>query len=110
MLVKLGFDFIAQLQDEIDKKSIDIGNTYLLGPLMSTLRPRIITTEHIEQIKAYSQHLWNDAVKLEGLWRQGKLANYSQITQEEEEIAKLAPWQGGIALIAADGLFNFTTR
>jgi len=107
-ILKLGFDFISELQNQIDEKSIKIGNVYLLGPIMSTLRPRIITAEHIEQIKNYSQNLWRDTVKLEELWLEDKLSKYVQITQEEEQIARLAPWRGGIALLASDGLFNFT--
>ena len=107
-ILKLGFDFLADLQNQIDEKSIKIGNVYLLGPIPSTLRPRIITTKHIEQIKHYSQNLWHDAVKLENLWLEGKLSKYVQITQEEEEIAHLAPWKGSVALLASDGLFNFT--
>ncbi len=106
-ILNLGFDFIAQLQEEIDKKSIEMGNVYLLGPIMSTLRPRIITPEHIQELQIYARNLWDDAVKLEALWRRGKLTKYVQISKEEEDIAHLAPWQGSPALIASDGLFCF---
>jgi hypothetical protein len=106
-ILNLGFDFVAGLQEEIDKKSIQMGNVYLLGPLMSTLRPRIITLEHIKELQAYAANLWDDAGKLERLWQEGKLSKYVLINQEEEEIAHLAPWQGSPALIASDGLFSF---
>lgn len=106
-IINLGFAFIAELQDEIDKKSIDMGNVYLLGPIMSTLRPRIITQDHIEQIKRYGKNLWHDAVKLEELWLEGRLKKYVHITEEEEEIAHIAPWRGGVGIIASDGLFGF---
>ncbi|MFH1339485.1 MAG: hypothetical protein ABIH40_06555 [Candidatus Omnitrophota bacterium] len=106
-ILNLGFDFICQLQEEIDKKSIQMDNVYLLGPIMSTLRPRIITPEHILELQIYAKNLWDDAVKLEALWREGKLTKYVQISREEEEIARLAPWQGNPALIASDGLFCF---
>lgn len=106
-ILNLGFDFISQLQDEIDKKSLNMGNVYLLGPIMSTLRPRIITLEHIQELQTYARNLWDDAVKLEALWREGKLTKYVQISREEEEIALLAPWNGKPALIASDGLFSF---
>ena len=106
-IIDLGFDFIWGLQQEIDKTSIDIGNVYLLGPIMCTLRPRIITHAHIEQLKEYAQNLWQDALTLERLWLEGKLTQYTQITAEEELIAKSAPWQGKPALIASDGLFGF---
>ncbi|MGD9014614.1 MAG: hypothetical protein PVI33_01130 [Candidatus Omnitrophota bacterium] len=106
-ILNLGFDFIAGLQDEIDRKSVQMGNVYLLGPLMSTLRPRIITLKHLKELQTYAANLWEDAKKLEALWQEGKLGKYVQINQEEEEIARLAPWGGSPALIASDGLFNF---
>lgn len=106
-ILSLGFDYILGLQQELDKKSIEMGNIYLLGPIMCTLRPRIITPAHIEQLKKYAQNLWQDALILENLWREGKLTRHVQIGQEEESIARLAPWQGRPALIASDGLFGF---
>lgn len=106
-ILKLGFKFIWELQQELDKKSVEIGSVYLLGPIMCTLRPRIITEEHIKQLKEYARNLWRDALFLERLWLRGKLSQYVQISPEEEAIAKLAPWQGRAALIAADGLFGF---
>ncbi|MFC1577303.1 hypothetical protein ACFL3N_03075 [Candidatus Omnitrophota bacterium] len=107
VIIKLGAGFISQLQEEIDKRSVEIGNVYLLGPLMSTLRPRIITPEHVSQIREYGKNLWDDAVMLEKLWLEGKLTKYVQINKEEEEIARLCPWRGTPALMAADGLFGF---
>ncbi|NQT22329.1 MAG: hypothetical protein HQ579_02705 [Candidatus Omnitrophica bacterium] len=106
-IIKLGFNFVSEIQDEMDKKSVKIGNVYLLGPIMNTLRPRIITESHIEQLRTYSHNLWKDALTLEGMWIDGKLAKYVRISEEEEEIARLAPWRGKPALIAADGLFGF---
>ncbi len=106
-ILDLGYQFIWELQQELDEKSIAIGSVYLLGPIMCTLRPRIITHAHIEQLKNYAQNLWRDALVLEKLWLAGKLTRYVQITEEEEAIARWAPWQGRPALIAADGLFGF---
>ena len=106
-ILNLGFDFIWKLQQELDKKSIEIGSVYLLGPIMCTLRPRIITQTHVEQLKEYAHNLWSDALILESLWLEGKLTKYVQISPEEEAIARFAPWQGRPALIAADGLFGF---
>jgi hypothetical protein len=106
-ILNLGFDFVCELQQELDKKSIEIGSVYLLGPIMCTLRPRIVSPSHIEQLKRYARNLWHDALTLEKLWLENKLTKYVQITQEEELIARLAPWQGGPALIASDGLFGF---
>jgi len=106
-ILSLGFDFVLKLQQEMDKRSVEIGNVYLLGPLMNTLRPRIITEAHVEQLKEYAQNLWKDALVLEKLWLEGKLSKYVQISKEEEDIAKLASWNGRPALIASDGLFGF---
>jgi hypothetical protein len=110
VILDLGFDFIAELQEEIDKKSIRMGNVYLLGPIMSTLRPRIITYQHLSDLQIYAKNLWDDARKLEALWQEERLTKYVQISKEEEEIAQLAPWQGDTGLFAADGLFDFRER
>lgn len=109
-ILDLGFDFISKLQEELDKKSIDMGNVYLLGPIMSTLRPRIITESHIKELKEYAQNLWKDALVLENLWLHGKLSKFVQISPEEESVARLASWKGRPALIASDGLFGFNGR
>jgi hypothetical protein len=106
-ILDLGFELVWELQQEMNKKSIEIGNIYLLGPIMSTLRPRIITEHHIGELRVYADNLWRDAMKLEELWLAGKLSQYVQISPEEESIARLAPWRGKPALIAADGLFGF---
>ncbi len=108
-ILNLGFEFIWELQQEIDKRSVEMGNVYLLGPIMSTLRPRIITPAHIEQLKEYAKNLWQDALILDGLWLKGELSKYVQISEEEEAIARLSPWQGNPALIASDGLFGFVS-
>jgi hypothetical protein len=106
-ILSLSFDFLKRLQQELDEKAVEIGSVYLLGPIMCTLRPRILTPSHIEQLKDYAKNLWHDALILEQLWQEGKLTKYVQISKEEEEIAKLSPWQGKPALIASDGLFGF---
>jgi hypothetical protein len=109
-IVKIGFEIIGDLQERLEKKSVEIGNIYLLGPIMNTLRPRLVTPEHIRQLEEYAQNLWHDALALEQLWLKGKLTAYVQINEEEEAIARLAPWEGKPALIASDGLFGFTGR
>ncbi len=106
-IVDLGYRTVAEIQEEIDKKAVEMGFVYLLGPIMTTLRPRIITPKHLSQLQYYSKNLWKDAVKLNGLWQAGKLTNFVDISEEEEEIARLAPWDGGPALICTDGLYSF---
>lgn len=106
-ILELGYDYVYGLQKELDRRSVEIGSVYLLGPIMCTLRPRIITPSHIEQLREYAQHLWDDALKLERLWMEGRLDRYTQIPERQREIAKMAPWEGTEALIASDGLFGF---
>ena len=106
-ILKLGFKAMLRLQNELDQKSLEIGSVYLLGPIKCTLRPRIITTEQVDSIQKYASNLWDDALLLEQLWLEGKLKKYVQISEEEDEIARLAPWRGGPALMASDGLFGF---
>lgn len=106
-ILNLGFDFISKLQEELDKMSVEMGNIYLLGPIMNTLRPRIITEAHIGELKQYAKNLWQDALILEDLWLKGELSKFVQISPEEESIARMASWKGSPALIAADGLFGF---
>ena len=60
-----------------------MGFTYLLGPIMITLRPRLLTQNHLKELEQYSGHLWQDAVKLEELWRRGELDQVVQISEEE---------------------------
>ena len=55
-ILNLGFDFINHLQKEINEISIQMGNVYLLGPIMGTLRPRVITERHITQLKQYAKN------------------------------------------------------
>ena len=106
-VLSLGYNFIAKLQEEVNKKSIRMGYVYVLGPMMTTLRPRLITLKHLSDLQLYAKNLWDDVKKLEMLWQESKLKDYVQISKEEEEIARLAPWQGSPAIIAPDGLFNF---
>ena len=107
-IVGLDKDFLLSLQHKIDNMSVEIGNVYLLGPIMSTLRPRIIAPDHLKQLKSYCRNLWHDAVTLERLWCKGKLSGYVRISEEEAEIARMSPWGGRPAIMASDGLFNFT--
>ncbi len=106
-ILSLGFDFIYKLQDEMNKKSIQMGFVYVLGPIMTTLRPRIITLKQLSDLQLYAKNLWDDVKKLEVLLQEGKLAEYVKMSKEEEEFVRLAPWHGSPAIIASDGMFNF---
>jgi hypothetical protein len=106
-LLKLGYEAYEQIQNEVNKKAIDMGFTYLLGPIMISLRPRLLTVDHINELRQYARNLWQDALKLEELWRQGKLDHLVQVGPEEKALALEQPWRGSPALMVSDGLFSF---
>jgi len=81
--------------------------TYLLGPIKMTLRPRLVTTDHLEELRAYTDAIWDDCRELERMWLQGELSAMIDIEDEELEIARSQPWGGSPAIFAADGLFSF---
>ncbi len=106
-LQKLGYAAYNQIKEEIDQRALDMGFTYLDGPIMITLRPRILTMDQIEELEQYAQDLWHDALKLEDRWRRGGLEDLVQIGQQEKALALEQPWEGSPALMVSDGLFSF---
>jgi hypothetical protein len=106
-LLDAGYEGYTQIQNEINQKAIDLGFTYLLGPIMVTPRPRLLTEAHLMELGAYARNLWRDAVKLERYWREGYLDDVIQIGEEEKTLALSQPWEGSPALMVSDGLFSF---
>jgi hypothetical protein len=106
-LLTLGYEAFVQIQNEVNKKAIEMGFTYLLGPIMISLRPRLLTMDHIGELRQYARNLWQDALKLEELWRQGELDHLVQVGDEEKALALKQPWRGSPALMVSDGLFSF---
>ena len=106
-LIKLGCEAFIQIQDEVNRKAIEMGFTYLLGPIMIALRPRLLTVDHITDLRQYAHNLWQDAIKLEELWRAGHLDDVVRLPEEEKELALNQPWRGSPALMVSDGLFSF---
>jgi len=106
-LVRLGYQAFVQIQNEINQKAIEMGFTYLLGPIMVTLRPRLLTPDHISDLRRYAHNLWQDAIKLEELWRAGQLDDVVHVAEEEKDLALDQPWRGSPALMVSDGLFSF---
>ncbi len=106
-IIGLGYSTVMEIQQEIDKKGLELGHIYLHGPTPTTLRPRIITMNHLTYLKKYSANLWNDLIKLEKMWQKGKLDHVVQVSEDQAEIARMQPWGGSAALIASDGLFSF---
>ena len=106
-LLKLGCKGFVQIREEIDRKAVDMGFTYLLGPIKIMPRPRVLTEEHIAELRDYAQGLWQDATTLERLWREEELDHVIQVGEEERELAMSQPWEGSPALMVSDGLFSF---
>jgi hypothetical protein len=106
-LAKLGFGAFMQIQEEINQKATELGFTYLLGPILVTLRPRLLTMNHLAELRQYALNLWQDAVKMEELWRQKQLDDVVNIGEQEKELALKQPWRGSPALMVSDGLFSF---
>ena len=106
-LLRLGYQAYTQIQDEVNKKAIELGFTYLLGPIRITLRPRLLNHEQIWELREYAHNLWHDAVAIEEVWRAGQLDDVVQIDKQEKELALLQPWGGSPALMVSDGLFSF---
>ena len=106
-IVGLGFSTVMEIQEEVDKMGLELGHTYLEGPTPTTLRPRILCQNHLASLQKYSANLWSDLLRLEKIWREGKLDHVVQMTEAEAELARMQPWGGSPALIASDGLFSF---
>lgn len=106
-IIALGYSTAMEIQQEIDQKGLELGHLYLQGPTPTTLRPRIITTRHLNYLQKYSANLWRDLIKLEKMWMEGKLDHVIQMSEGQSEIARMQPWKGSAALIASDGLFSF---
>jgi len=81
--------------------------TYLLGPIMIALRPRLITESQLKALERYCSKLWSDCLTLEKMWLGGELDAIIKIEERELEIARTNPWGGSPAIIASDGLFSF---
>ena len=81
--------------------------TYLLGPIMIALRPRLVTSAQLKALERYCTRLWTDCLTLEKMWLDGELDSIIQIEETELKIARMNPWGGSPAIIASDGLFSF---
>ncbi len=106
-VMSMGYDAVSELREEIDAQAMDLGLKYLLGPIPTLLRPRLITPVHLTQLQEYCTNIWLDCIALEQMWNRGELEYLINITEEQKELARSEPWQGGPALIASDGIFDF---
>ncbi len=106
-ILSIPYSTLKEIKESVDEMAVQMGHTYLLGPIKTALRPRLINEAQVEALTEYSVNLWKDAVKLERMWREGKLDEFVDLTVEEKRLARLAPWNGEPALMATDGLFSF---
>lgn len=105
-LLNLGYKALSQVQEEVNRKALAMGFTYLLGPIMITPRPRLLTADHLNELRRYARNLWQDAVILEELWREGQLDHLVKVEKEEKMLAFKQAWRGSPALMVSDGLFS----
>jgi len=106
-ILEMKYSDVMEIQEKADQKGLELGHTYLKGPTPTTLRPRIITRDHLTSLQKYSANLWNDLLILEKIWREGNLDHVIELDEDEAKIARMQPWEGSAALIASDCLFSF---
>lgn len=104
---RLGSETVAELRGWTDRMAVEQGLTYLLGPIMTALRPRLITPGQLEALQVYSRNLWEDCKVLEEGWRKGEIVDFLEQSEEARELFRIQPWRGSPALIASDGLYGF---
>ena len=98
---------VQEIREWMDRTAEESGLIYLLGPIPTALRPRLITPEQLDAIQVYSGNLWEDCKLLERLWREGSIQEILNDSRASKEVYRLQPWQGSPAQIASDGLFGF---
>jgi hypothetical protein len=101
------YEVFRETEEEVRQRSLELGFTYLLGPIPTSLKPRMLKPQHLAGLAHYARTLWQDAQTLEKLWQEGELDDVAPLSPEEKELARLAPWEGRPALMASDGLYNF---
>ncbi len=109
-IMSMEYDKLYQVVELQKKMALEQSFTYLLGPIKTALRPRVVTAHQLEILKSYCADLWADCLTLEKMWLAGELDHIVNIEEEELEIARLQPWEGSPAIIASDGLFNFGAK
>lgn len=95
---------VLEMQQQL---SLDHRFTYLLGPIKMALRPRLITADHLQQLRGYTEAVWSDCLLLEKMYLEGALQEMIDIEDEELDICRSQPWGGAPAIFATDGLFSF---
>jgi hypothetical protein len=108
-ILAMSYSDLSAVVEMQKKMALDHAFTYLLGPIRTALRPRVITSEQLDALKDYCTAMWSDCLTLEKMWLSGELDDIVKIEEEELQIARLQPWAGTPAIFASDGLFSFDT-
>jgi hypothetical protein len=106
-IVSIGYDRVKEIADEVGEAAVSMGLTYLLGPIRTALRPRILSGPQIGALSVYAKNLWDDSVLMEREWREGVLKDLVHLDDGARELSLAGFWGGSPALIASDGLFSF---
>jgi hypothetical protein len=106
-ILSVGYEKAKSIADEVNNRAVEMGFTYLLGPIRTALRPRIINQSQMEALGVYAKNLWDDSVVIEAAWRNGELEEIIDIPEATKALSLKQPWEGAPALIASDGLFSF---
>jgi hypothetical protein len=110
MILNMDYSHVAKVVELQGQIAMDNHFTYLLGPVKTALRPRLITQGQIDSLKTYCKEIWADCLTLEKMWKSGDLDHMIEIEPEELEIARSQPWNGSSAIFASDGIFSFGTH
>lgn len=107
VILGLEYEDLFQVSELQKQMAVEQRFTYLLGPIKIALRPRVVTEDQLVALRNYCDAVWLDCLELERMWLAGELDEIVKIEEEELAIARLQPWGGAPAIIAADGLFSF---
>ncbi len=110
MILNMDYSHVAKVVELQEQIAMDNHFTYLLGPVKTALRPRLITQGQIDSLKTYCKGIWADCLTLEKMWKNGDLDHMIEIEPEELEIARTQLWNGSSAIFASDGIFSFGTH
>lgn len=106
-ILSMAYGDVREIVDLQEELALEHRFTYLLGPIRIALRPRIISSGHLDALEHYGAAMWEDCLTLERMWLAGQLDDYVDMEEEELAISRSQPWRGGAAVFASDGLFSF---
>ncbi len=106
-ILNIDYGDVLEVVEHQKKMAMEHQFTYLLGPIKTALRPRLITTGQMKALETYCAGIWSDCLTLERMWLSEELGIMVNIEPEELEIVRSQPWRGGPAIFASDGLFGF---